>query len=255
MYQPFRSTSLKVINFHDRISLWDYSLWEEAYFPLWFWSYGLDFILFISSLNQLIYYPLVSLTFLIKQLLLNCDYLFLSRDYLFTLTKISKYFILSCYYHICLSQPIWNSSACHKCASSRWGIVCTQVGPNWVAAGPVSTPILRILGPNTAGGSLADFNQKRPITLNWQHRWRVEKQKGTEALANKCLQSPEQREIWVSCPHKQSPGQRHLTNSSLTWWKVTTEWGLNPNHSQESLLTMPTSSLKFCSPCNTHSNK
>ena len=165
MYQPFRSASLKVIDFHGRISLRDYSLWKEAFFPLWFWSCGSDLIWFISFLNQLIYYPLVSLTFLIKQLLLKCDYLFLSRDYLFTLTKISKYFILSCYYHICLSQPIWNSSARHKCASSRWGIVCTQVGPNWVAAGPVSTPILRILGPNTARGSPAHFNQKWPTTI------------------------------------------------------------------------------------------
>ena len=231
MYQPFRSASLKAIDFHGRISLRDYSLWEEAFFPHWFWSCGSDLIWFISSLNQLIYYPLVSLTFLIKQLLLNCDYLFLSWDYLFTLIKISKYFILSCYYHICLPQPIWNSSAHCKCALSRRGIVCTQARPNWVAAGPVSTPILKILGPNTAGGSLAHFNQKRPITLNWQHHWRVKKQKRIENLTKKCLQSPEQREIWVPCPHKQSLGQRRLTNSSLTRWKVTTKWGLNPNHS------------------------
>ena len=164
MYQPFRSASLKVINFHSRISLRDFLLWEEAFFLLWFWSCGSNLIWFISSLNQLIYYPLFSLTFLIKQLLLNCDYLFLSRDYLFTLIKISKYFILSCYYHIYLPQPIWNNSARRKCALSRRDIVCTQAGPNWVAVGPVSTPILKILRPNTAGGSPTHFNQKRPTT-------------------------------------------------------------------------------------------
>ena len=97
--------------------------------------------------------------------MLNCDYLFLSRDYLFTLIKMSKYFILSCYYHICLPQPIWNSSARRKCALGRWGIVCAQAGSNWVAVGPVSNPLFRILGSNTTGGSLAHFNQKRPTTM------------------------------------------------------------------------------------------
>ena len=77
-----------------------------------------------------------------------------------------KYFILF-YYHIYLPQLIWNSSACHKCAPGRQGIVCTQAGPNWVTVGPVSTPLLRILGPNTIGGSPAWFKQKRPTTHIW----------------------------------------------------------------------------------------
>ena len=180
---------------------------------------------------------------------------FLSRDYLFTLIKTSKYFILSCYYHICLLQTIWNSSAHRKHTPGRRDIVCAQARLSWVAVGPVSTPLLRILEPSTAGGNPVHFNHKRPTTLNWRLRWRVEKQIGTGALTNKCLQNPEQREIWMMCPRKQSPSQRRLTNSSLTRQKVTTEWGLDPSHDQESLLTMPTSLLKFYSPCNTHSNK
>ena len=92
------------------------------------------------------------------------DYLSLSKDYLLTLIKISKYFILFYYYHICLPQLIWNSSACHKHAPGRRGIVYAQAGPNWVAVGPVSTPLLRIFGSNTTGGNLACFNQKRPTT-------------------------------------------------------------------------------------------
>ena len=148
---------------------------------------------------------------------------FLSRDYLFTLIKMLKYFILSYYYHICLPQSIWNSSARRKRALGRRGIVCAQARPNWVAVGPISTPLLRILGPSTAGGSPAQFNHKRPTTLNWWLHWGVEKQIGTEALTNKCLQSPEQCEIWVSWPHKQSPGQWRLTNNSQTRQKVTME--------------------------------
>ena len=75
-----------------------------------------------------------------------------------------KYFILSYYYHICLPQLNWNSSARCKHTPGRRGIVCAQAKPNWVAVGPVSTPLLRIFGLNTAGGSLARFNQKRPTT-------------------------------------------------------------------------------------------
>ena len=112
--------------------------------------------------------------------MLNCDYLFLSRDYLFTLIKMSKYFILSYYYHICLPQLIWNSSARRKRAPGRRVIVCTQAGPNWVAVGPVSTPLLRIFWHSTAWGKPAQFNQKRPTTgsndcwlfhVNSAHQW------------------------------------------------------------------------------------
>ena len=51
--------------------------------------------------------------------------------------------------------------ACRKRAPGKRGIVCAQVRPNWVAIRPVSTPLLRILGPNTAGGSPAHFNYKK----------------------------------------------------------------------------------------------
>ena len=98
--------------------------------------------------------------------MLNCDYLFLSMDYLFTSIKMWKYFILFYYYHICLPQLIWNSFARRKHAPSRRGIACAQAGPNWVAVGPVSTPLFRILGTSTVGGSPARFDQKRPTTIN-----------------------------------------------------------------------------------------
>ena len=164
VHQPFKFVSLKVINFHGRISLGNYSLWEEAFFPLWFWSHRLNLIWFLSSFSQPIYYSLVSLIFLIKKLLLNCDYLFLSKDYLFTLIKMSKYFILFYYYHICLPQLIWNNSVRRKHAPDRRGIVCTQARLDWVVVWPVSTPLLRIFGPSTAGGSPAqpDSTKKGP---------------------------------------------------------------------------------------------
>ena len=38
--------------------------------------------------------------------------------------------------------------------------LCTQAGPNWVAIGPVSTPILRKFRPSTVEGSLAQYNKK-----------------------------------------------------------------------------------------------
>ena len=67
VYQPFRSASLKVINFHDRISLGDYSLWEEVFFPLWFWSCGSDLIWFLFPLSANPYIThLLILYFLIK---------------------------------------------------------------------------------------------------------------------------------------------------------------------------------------------
>ena len=48
-----------------------------------------------------------------------------------------------------------------KRAPGKRGIVCAQAGPNWVAVGLLSTPLLKILGPNTAGGSPAHFNHKK----------------------------------------------------------------------------------------------
>ena len=47
VHQPFKSVSLKVINFYGRITLGDYSLWEEAFFPLWLWSCRSDLIWFL----------------------------------------------------------------------------------------------------------------------------------------------------------------------------------------------------------------
>ena len=96
--------------------------------------------------------------------MLNCDYLFLSKDYLFTLIKMSRYFILSYYHHICLPKFIWNSPTHHKHAPGKRGIICAQAEPNWVVVRLVSTPLLRIFGPSTVGGSPTWFNQKRPIT-------------------------------------------------------------------------------------------
>ena len=52
-------------------------------------------------------------------------------------------------------------SACCKRALGRRGTVCAQAGSNWVTVRPVSTPLLRILRPNTAGGSPAHFNHKK----------------------------------------------------------------------------------------------
>ena len=77
--------------------------------------------------------------------------------------KEVKVFSFILYYHIYLPRLIWNSSAHRKRAPGRRGIVCAQGRPNWVAVGPVSTPLLRIFGPNTAGGSPARFNQKGPL--------------------------------------------------------------------------------------------
>ena len=150
-----------MINFHGKISLRDYSLWEEMFFPLWFWSCGSNLIWFLFPLSANPYLThSFTLYFLIKQLLLICDYLFLRKGYLLILIRIPKYFILF-YYHICLPQLIWNSFACCKCAPGKRGIVCAQAGPNWVAVEPVSTLLLRILGSNTTGGSPAWFNPKK----------------------------------------------------------------------------------------------
>ena len=88
----------------------------------------------------------------------------LSKDYFLTLIKISKYFILFYYYHICLPQHIWSSSTCRKHVPGRQDIVRAQAGPNWVVVGPVLTPLFRIFGPNSIGGSPARLNQKRPST-------------------------------------------------------------------------------------------
>ena len=79
---------------------------------------------------------------------------------------MSKYFILSYYYHICPPQLIWNSSACRKHVLGRRGIVCAQAEPNWVAIGPVSTPLLVIFGSSIAGGSPARFNQNKAYHTN-----------------------------------------------------------------------------------------
>ena len=52
-------------------------------------------------------------------------------------------------------------SARRKRTPGRRDIVCAQAGPNLVAVGPVLTPLLKILGPNTAGGNSAHFNHKK----------------------------------------------------------------------------------------------
>ena len=57
------------------------------------------------------------------------------------------------YYYVCLPQLIWNSSACRKHIPGKPGLVYAQAGPNWVAAGPVPTPLPRKLRPSAVGSS------------------------------------------------------------------------------------------------------
>ena len=128
----------------------------------------------------------------------------------------------------------------------------TKVNYSWIGLNSLSQNIWVF---NIAGDSPTPKSQKGLPHLNlWLH-WGVGKQIGTKALINKCPQSPRQRETRASCPCRQSPSQKRLTNSNPTKRKVSTEWGLNPNHSQESPLTMQTSSLKCYSHCSTRSSK
>ena len=41
------------------------------------------------------------------------------------------------------------------------GVVCAQAEPKWVVVGPVLTPLLRTLGPNTARGNPAQHCKKK----------------------------------------------------------------------------------------------
>ena len=128
----------------------------------------------------------------------------------------------------------------------------TKVSYSWIG---LNSLIQNIWVFSIAGDSPTPKSQKGLPHLNlWLH-WGVGKQIGTKALINKCPQNPRQRETRASCPCRQSPSQKRLTNSNPTKRKVSTEWGLNPNHSQESPLTMQTSSLKCCSHCSTRSSK
>ena len=128
----------------------------------------------------------------------------------------------------------------------------TKVSYSWIG---LNSLIQNIWVFSIAGDSSTPKSQKGLPHLNlWLH-WGVGKQIGTKALINKCPQNPRQRETRASCPCRQSPSQKRLTNSNLTKRKVSTEWGLNPNHSQESPLTMQTSSLKCYSHCSTRSSK
>ena len=75
VHQPFMSVSLKVINFYGRITLRDYSLWEEAFFPLWLWSCGSDLIWFLSLFQSthilLTCFPYISYKIIIVNLWLS----------------------------------------------------------------------------------------------------------------------------------------------------------------------------------------
>ena len=113
----------------------------------------------------------------------------------------------------------------------------TKVSYSWIG---LNYLIQNIWVFSIAGDSPTPKSQKGLPHLNLRLRWGVGKQIGTKALINKC---------------PKNPSQKRLTNSSPTRQKVSTEWGLNPNHSQESPLTMQTSSLKCYSYCSTRSSK
>ena len=169
----------------------------------------------------------------------------------------------------CVSYIIFIISVCHNLLivilptmglwlnSGEQGIVCAQAKPKWVTIGPVPTPLLRTFWPNTARGSPAQHCKKGPPHYNWRLHWGVGKQIGTEhkVPCEQCHRNLERRETWASCLHKQNLGQQRPTNSNPTRRRMPTKRELNPNCRQESLQTMPMSTLKCYSHCSIRSSK
>ena len=162
-HKPFRSASLKMINFYGRIfpgrlftlrrtvpSL-VLTLWHNL-------VHQIDLFFFLLLTRVL---PIYSHYFLYKVFLIIVI-IILIGDYLFTLSKGKSTFFYY-YYYVCLPWLIRSSSACYGHMNEvcgKRGIVCAQAGPKWVIVGPVSTLLFKTLVSNTAGGSPAQHCKK-----------------------------------------------------------------------------------------------
>ena len=76
---------------------------------------------------------------------------------------MSKYFILSCYYHICLPQPIWNSFAHRKRAPGRRGIVCDKSDQIELQLDRSQLPYSKYLGPVPQDATQPTLTTKSPL--------------------------------------------------------------------------------------------
>ena len=174
-HKPFKSASLKVINFYGRIFLRDYSHWGK-WFPPWSWSCDITwhnrlifFFLLLTHVLPIYFHHFLYKVFIIIVIII------LIGDYLFTLSKGKSTFFYY-YYHVYLPWLIRSSSACHGHMNEvlgKRGIICAQAGLKWVAVWPVSTPLLRILGPSIVGGSPTQHykkaHHKKQIWRNKNH--------------------------------------------------------------------------------------
>ena len=104
-HKPFKFSSLKVINFHDKIFLGRLFTLRKNSFPPWSWSCDITWhnrlIFFFLLLTHVL--PIYFHHFLYKAFLIIVI-IILIGDYLFTLSKgKSTLFYYYYYYHACLS--------------------------------------------------------------------------------------------------------------------------------------------------------